>query len=352
MTEHKNSKQHWWQKIKSLFVRSLDTEILLNLPVPIKQTDDPMLHLDELTALVNKIRNELDLDTTKQWDLDILAASTYLYQVDRILMKVRENMVTYRYRIEQFKNDREVMSQNEFIFAEDAHNHCYIALLNLTAVLKKVRLKQIYNDNVIVAIHALELESANLNSAIRAVNQLSFRHETLQQLNALEKSLMKTLSAPPPDFVYTHQGVMYSTTELLRKQLKDVINPDDVKWLNAFINNHDMLKKCYVVARKNVITELLDNMNGHIQELLNAFGRNDRDQEMIFDHLTAIFNGIDSVRFNSHRENGCSKNLFEKAKAARKELRKACQQHPIGRAYLLRIEMKREPLKVKSKSSL
>lgn len=352
MTEHKNSTYHWWLKIKSLFVKSLDAEILHNLPVPAKQTDDPMIQLDELTALVSKVRAELDLDTSKQWDLDILAASTYLFQVDRILMKVRENMVTYRYRIEQFKNDKGIETQNEFIFAEDAHNHCYIAVLNLMAVLKNVSIKQIYNDNVVNVIHALELESANLNSAIRALNQLSFRHETLQQLNALEKSLIKTLSAPPPDFVYTHQGVMYSTTELLRKKLKDVLNPEDVKWLGTFINNHDMLKKCYVVARKSVINELLDNMNEHIQALLNAFSRKDRDHEMIFHHLMNIFNSIESIRFNSHRENGCSKNLFEKAKIARKELRKACQQHPVGRDYLSRIEIKREPLKVKSKSSL
>lgn len=352
MKEHNNQKHRWWQKIKSLFVSSLDSEILHSLPVPIKPTDNPMSHLDEVTALVSKIRAELDLDNSKQWDLDVLAASTYLYQVDRILMKVRENMLTYRYRVDQFKNDTDIKNQNEFVYAEDAHNHCVIAVMNLMAVLKKVNLKHIYNDNIITAIHALELESANLNSAIRAVNQLSFRHETLQQLNALEKSLMKTLSSPPPDYVYTPQGVMYSTTEYLRKQLKEVSNPEDIRWLDIFINNHDMLKKCYVVARKGIINQQLEKMNEHIQTLVDIFSRKTRDQERVFELLTAVFNGIDSIRFNCHRDNGCSKNLFEKAKIARKELRKACQQHPIGRAYLLRTEMKREPLKVKGKSTL
>lgn len=337
-----------WLKLKSHFVKSVDGNSLLALPEPSSNPGDPAGLLDELQTLVHKLRGELDLDVNKKWDLDILAASTYLYHIDRILMKVRENMVTYRYRLDQFEKDKAILKQNEFIYAQEAHAHCYIAILNLTTVLKKSSLKQIYNDQVVNPIHALELESANLNSAIRALNQLSFRQETLLQLNMLEQSLMTTLSNPPPDFVYTNQGVMYSTTEYLRNQLKEVALPEDLKWLSTFVETQDMLKKCYVVARKGVINGLLDKMSDHIQALITSFNRKNPDEEKIFFHLTAVFNSIESIRFNCHRENGCSKHLFTKANEARKDLRKACQQHPLGRVYLERMTIKREPLKVKS----
>ncbi|MGE3319648.1 MAG: hypothetical protein AB7I18_10175 [Candidatus Berkiella sp.] len=337
-----------WQKLKDYIYRKIVGEPLID---PELESYDPLDLLDELQSIVQTLRADLDLDVNKQWDLDILAASTYLYHVDRILVKVRENIITYRYRIEQFKNDIEVLKQSEFSQAEIAFANCYIAILNLTKILKKVTLKQIYNDKVVNPIHVLELESANLNSAIRALNQLSFRHEmnlrqeTLMQLNALEKSLIQTLSTPPADYVYTHQGIMYSTTEHLRNQLKEVALPEDAKWLSVFVEVQDMLRKCYVVARKGVIKELLDKMNDHIQALVGSFNRKDPNEEDIFFHLTAIFNGIESVRFNCHRENGCSKHLFEKAKIARSQLRKACREHPLGRIYLNKIAIKREPLK-------
>lgn len=339
-----------WQKLKDFVYQRIAGEAKIDSDL---ESYDPITLLDELQTLVKGLRNELDLDATKQWDLDILAASTYLYHVDRILVKVRENIITYRYRIEQFKSDIETLKQSEFSVAEETFANCYVAIMNLTKTLKKVTLKQIYNDKVVNPIHILELESANFNTAIRALNQLSFRQEmsvrqeALMQLNALEKSLIQTLSTPPSDYVYTNQGIMYSTTEYLRNQLKEVALPEDVKWLSAFIEAQDMLKKCYVVARKGVIKELLDKMSDHIQELVCAFNRKNPKEEDIFYHLTAIFNGIESVRFNCHRENGCSKHLFDKAKSARIQLRKACQQHPLGRIYLNKVAIKREPLKVK-----
>ena len=348
----------WWQKCKMFFATKTSANGLLPLP-PLK-TDDPISLVDDLQSLVQKLRKDLDLDSHMKWDLDILAASTYLYHVDRILMKVRENMLTYRYRFDESKNDKELLKQNEFILAADAHANCYIAILNLTTVLKKCSLKQIYTDQVVNPIHTLEIESANLNSAIRSLNQFNLRkeksllrQETLLQLSALEQNLMQTLSTPPapPDYVYTHQGVLYSTTELLRNQLKEVALPEDVKWLSTFIETQDMLRKCYVVARKGVINELLDKMSDHIQALITAFNRKNPNEEMIFNYVTSVFNALESIRFNCHRENGCSKNLFEKTKAARQQLRKACQNHPIGREYLNRVALKREPLKVKSRRS-
>lgn len=340
-----------WQRLKNVVYSTIVGEARID---PELESYDPLALLDQLQSLVQALRSDLDLDANKQWDLDILAASTYLYHVDRIIVKIRENIITYRYRIEQFKNDIEILKKSEFNSAEVAFANCYIAILNLTKILKKVSLKQIYNDKVVNPIHVLELESANLNTAIRSLNQLSFRHEmslrqeTLMQLNALEKSLIQTLSSPPADYVYTNQGIMYSTTEYLRNQLKEVSLPEDAKWLSAFVEAQDVLKKCYVVARKGVIKELLDKMSDHIQSLVLAFNRKDPKEEDIFMHLTAIFNAIESVRFNSHRENGCSKHLFEKAKTARLQLRKACQQHPLGRVYLNKIAIKREPLKVKN----
>jgi hypothetical protein len=338
-----------WQKCKSLFSSKTDVNGLLAIPSP--NSNDPIHLLDELQSLVHKLRRDLDLETHLQWDLDTLAASTYLFHVDRILMKVRENMLNYRFRLDESKANNDFKNQTEFTYAKETHAHCYIAILNLTTVLKKASLKQIYSDHVVNPIHALELASANLNSAMRSLNQLSLRQETLLQLSALEQNLMQTLSNPPPDYVYTHHGILYSTTEYLRNQLKEITIPEDIKWLNTFIDAQDSLKKCYVVARKGVIKELLDKMSDNIQELIRAINQKNPDEEAIIMNVTAVFNGLESIRFNCHRENGCSKNLFDKVKIARLQLRKACISHPIGREYLNRMAIKREPLKVKSRRS-
>ncbi|HRE31030.1 MAG TPA: hypothetical protein PLD88_03555, partial [Candidatus Berkiella sp.] len=115
-----------------------------------------------------------------------------------------------RYRAEQFKEQPEQMNRIEFNQAQEAQSHCTIAIVKLIAVLRKISIKQIYNDEVVNCIHALELESANLNTAIRSLNQMSFRQETLLQLNALEQVIKQTIVVPPADYVYNSQGVMYS----------------------------------------------------------------------------------------------------------------------------------------------
>lgn len=350
MREHFHFIKQWWQKCKSVFAGKSAVNEVLSINVP-AVSNDPINLLDELQSLVQKFRSELDLDVNVHWDLDTLAASTYLFHVERILMKVRENMLNFRFRFDGSKANQNLVNNAEFTHAKETHAHCYIAILNLTTVLKQSSLKQIYSDRVVNPIHALELASVNLNSAMRAVNQLSLRQETLLQLSALEQNLMQTLSNPPPDYVYTHQGILYSTTEFLRNEVKALTIPEDIKWLNTFIDAQDALKKCYVVARKGVIKELLDKISDNIQALITALNQKNPDEEAIFMNVTAVFNGLESIRFNCHRENGCSKNLFDKVKIARQQLRKACQNHPIGREYLHRMAIKREPLKVKSRRS-
>ncbi|MCS5711059.1 hypothetical protein [Candidatus Berkiella aquae] len=353
MRENLNPGLSWWKKIKSIFKRDPEIKGSLQLPPIIDLSADPFVYIDELQAMVSQLRSEFDLEQEQQWDLNLLAASTYLYHVERILVKIRENMLTIRYRTEQFKEQPEQINRIEFNQAHEAQSHCYIAIVNLIALLRKISIKQIYNDEVVNCIHALELESANLNTTIRALNQMSFRQETLSQLNALEQALKQTIAVSPADYVYSSQGVMYSTTELLRNQLKEV-PLDDAKWLAVFVEMHDILKKCYVVARKSVIKELLDKMCDHIQNLIAAFNNASQnpDKEVVFNQLSFIFSSIESIRFNTHRESRCSKNLFEKAKFARQQLRKACRQHPIGREYLIRHAIKDTSLKTRMKSSL
>lgn len=348
MNINRQPHSHWWQKILGLFRRERRVTIFEE----ISDSPEPLVLLDGLQAIVTELRSTLDLNERERWDLNVLAVSTYLYHIDRMLVKIRENLLTIRYRMEQFKAQDELLQSHEFIRVKDAEEHCYIAIINLMTLLKQAARKKMVDDEVINRIHALELESANLNMAVRSLNQLAFRYETLQQLAALEQTLNQPLITSPSDFVHTHQGVMYSSTEMLQNQLQEIVLAEDAKWLTVFIDVHDMLKKCYVVARKSVIKDLLDKMEEHIQNLVAAGKQKKLDQALVFKELNAIFNNLQSIRFNCHRESRCSKNLFDKVKLARQQLRKACEQHPLGREYLSSTNIKREPLRDKLKSSL
>ncbi|HRE31031.1 MAG TPA: hypothetical protein PLD88_03560, partial [Candidatus Berkiella sp.] len=84
MSENVNPGLFWWKKIKSIFKRTPQIKESLQLPQMIDLSTDPFNYIDELQTMVSKLRSEFALEQEQQWDLNLLAASTYLYHVERI----------------------------------------------------------------------------------------------------------------------------------------------------------------------------------------------------------------------------------------------------------------------------
>lgn len=363
-------KKTLWRKIIGFFTAdkktACDTRLSEQPENYQKKYEDSTLEswipgLDNLTAIVKKLRQELDLDKVYNLDLEFLGLITYLYHIDRLLVKVRENMLTFRYRQGQILNEFENITKSDYAKVNQCCLECYHIILQLTILLQKSIPKKsyskLYNDDLILEVHALELASSTLESMIRALNQAAYKQESAFQLSELEKTLMQSLERPSAsypksyqgatmfnDYTLSPQGVMYSTSEYLRTKLRVIPEAVDQKFMQSIIDSYDNLKKCYVVSRKAVIKGTLDIMAENMEMLSAELAKKEQNKDVIFEYLNQIFNSLESLRFSTNRESRCSRNLFEKAKSTRKLLRKACGAHPIAKEFLKEIYVARETL--------
>lgn len=314
---------------------------------------DWLMATDNLILFVKEIRQQIkNLDKTPS-EIDLLSASAYLYHLDKLLVIIRENYLTLQYREEQFMNKRETLARIEFFQAYNASSQCYHCVLYITSMLHKHPEKELislYSEEFVRRIHELETECNNLVSAVRALNHFAYRQDAVAQLSKLEQDLFET-------FVYSRAvelnngKVMYnnlmlhtptelnSSTDYLKSKLNKIVRQEDTLLMNHIIEVYDALRRCYVVVRKAVIKETLEVMAKNIEAMATQLEEDSYNKESLFFHLHNIFNSVESLRFSSNRESRCSRHLFEKAKAARRELRKACVMHPIANEFLKEINM-------------
>lgn len=357
------SSQGLWNKIKSLFFGNSDFDytdknkldgtyhdMLLQVPQVAVFKENSTLSdwirtVDILQPLVQTIRDELDPNRVAKFDLEILGASTYLYHVDRLVVKIREYFLTFRYRLDQYGENNELLRRSEVTQVKKAGLQCYRSMTLLIVLLQKLPHKRIYSEEFISQIHALEIEVSTLANAMRSLNNVAYRQETVHQFTQLEQALIETFSQTNRGgHGLTTQSAMYLSGDNLRMRLKEISSPQHLLFISNIIEAHEMLKKCYVVARKAVIKDTLDIIAEHTEQLIAQFSNETPDKDKVFVHLHYIFNGIESLRFSSNRESRCSRNLFDKAKLARHQLRKACTANPMGQEFLKEIAVKRSAL--------
>ena len=352
--------KHWWRKVKAIFFAPFKErepagqsasilEQTLKEPSKKPTVKDWIKAIDVLQPLVQSVRSTLDPMRMDAFDLDALGVNTYLFHIDRLLVKIREYILNYRYRQEQFLNQTEILSKIEFLQVNEAADQCYQRILKLTDFIQKLPYKKLYSDELINQIHALELETTTLGSAVRAMSQFCYRQEALLQLTQLEQSLLQSLSQTRlplggnslnADGLNSHQ-MMYSKDEYLRTKSQESLTDEQSEFINEMIDIHEALRKCYVVARKMMVKETLDCMAEGIENLIQVMMQQNYDTNEAFNALAQIFNAVESLRFSTNRESRCSRNLFEKAKIARHQLRKICLKEPVGQAFLKQIEVKR-----------
>src|SRR5262249_55826764 len=132
-----------------------------------------------------------------------------------------------------------------------------------------------------------------------------------------------------------------SQGDYLRSRASEISNPSYFRMVSGLIDIHDILKKCYVVARKVFIKDALDIMAENIEGIIAVLSAAQPDKHKIFFHFNQIFHSVETIRFNTNRESRCSKNLFDKCKMATHQLRKLCHKHPLGMEYLKAYSVKR-----------
>jgi hypothetical protein len=182
------------------------------------------------------------------------------------------------------------------------------------------------------------------------LNQFTYRQEAVLQITQLEQSLIHSLvqsqspNSPSASFNslnYQSHGAASTNVENMRAKMKLLTNHQDTQLLERIVEIYDTLKKCYVVARKAVVKDTLDVMAEGIENLIHNLSKEDPDKLLVNNSLSIIFNSIESLRFSANRDSRCSRNLFEKAKVARHQLRKACLTHPMGHSFIKEIAVSR-----------
>lgn len=361
---------HWWQKLKAILfgqwllakeddLKAFKSNLkLLEFEKDLTKSTykDWMQAVDVLQPLVQSIRRSIEPNKTQDFDLDMLAANTYLFHIDRLISKIREYLHQYHYRQEQYNENSLYTYKVEMNQANIVAEQCYHSMLQLTSLLQRLPSNKLYSEELIAQIHAFELDTTALGSAIRTLNQSAYKAESMVQLAALEQDLLQSLSQskgpiyPGAGFVDNGSYFNLSNTqgEYLRSKSQIIKDAQCNKLINGLIDIHEGLKKCYVVARKVYIKEALDIMAQNIEALIVILVNDEVDTNRAFFHFNQIFHSVETIRFNSNRESRCSKNLFDKSKSAMFQLRKICQKHPLGLEYLKLYSVKRGSL-VKSK---
>ncbi len=360
------SQKHWWHKIKAilfgqwLIARENSQKLEEAYPFALTVNHVPVSSslkewfqaIDVLQPLVQSVRSNLDPQTMNEFNLENLGVNTYLFHLDRILVKIREHLLNYRFRQEQNSDDLHSKDKLDLKQASESAEHCFHTILHLTALIQRLPQKKLYSEEFISQIHALELDATSLASAMRSLNQTAYKAQAMVELAALEQDLLQTLAQSRPPMgggasfadMGLNQGMMYTAGEYLRSKAHVVSSPEFNQFINGMIDIHEMLKKCYVVARKAVVKESLDIMGDNIEGLITIVSQNEMDRNRAFYHLDQLFHCIEALRFNTNRESRCSKNLFEKSKSARLQLRKICQKNELGIEYLKKYSIKRVSL--------
>ncbi|MGE4348388.1 MAG: hypothetical protein AB7D28_01340 [Candidatus Berkiella sp.] len=321
-------------------------------------TDDTLTYMrewfsavDSLQSLVLTLKQNYDSTNTKNINLDLLTIHTYLYHIDRLLVTIREQLYSYQYRVNEFTELKRSLNEVSFLQAKKSAQQCYITILGITQILKSTKIEKLKkHQSFIGSVHNLELDASALISAIRSLNQYSCQQETIRQLENLEKSLMDSFvnSKSQSQLEMLHYSeqlglevVIGSKGSLYKDQSNSIKDVNHKAFILKLISIFEALKRCYVVARKSTINDALDGMSQNLEKLISIFSQETITESEVMEQLQDFYNAIESIRFSTNRDSRCSQNLFEKAKAARHEMREVCAHNEYGLIFLKMISLKR-----------
>lgn len=309
------------------------------------------LYLDKLKKILIDTRHKINNTPIVNNHWEMLGLQTYLYHIDRVTTKIKEQLYTFKYRYFEFKNKNltSIFTDVPFLQAKRTAQQCHITLIELIEILTTHSIKQLStSESLETYIHALELDSAQLINAVKTLNQFSYQQETMNQLSHLERALIEHLLEDTNRGMgllpYSEQfslGTFQSHENPLKLKVLEIQDKAHQDLVLAMIEAYDMLRKCYVVVRKSVIAETLVNMDQDIERLIQLFEQETLSEESILLCLHSLYGRIESLRFSTNRESRCSYNLYQKSKLARHEIRTACLKCPIGVKFLKQIALRK-----------
>lgn len=302
--------------------------------------------LDDLQLVVQQHREQIDPMRLQSVDMNMLGVCTYLFHTERILNKIREFLLSFRYRQEQLIQEKRTLNFLEYVKVNVAGHKCFRTMVDLYDDLKKPLTKQLYSDAFVAKVHTLEHDANNLMIAMQDFNKYLYRQDAILQITQLEQNLLHTLVQsqlntnkniiPLNEMIFGGESQELMAGHL-RAKMKTLTDLQDVALLEKIIDGYDMLKKCYVIARKSVIKDTLDEIGENIELLIKEITHH--NETRIYYHLYCIYHKIESLRFSCNRESRCSRNLADKTKIVRHQFRKACAKHPLGQVFLKQISL-------------
>lgn len=308
----------WVKKIFSIISRKYLAEE--KRADPHIMLEEWILTIEELGLLIRQARYEFSptrLTTTDYDEYDLFEANSTLYQIDRLVNKIREYILILQSYNKQFSNNPELLKNIEFINANQAGLDCYHAMIRLIFLFQKISSEKRLSNEFISQAQGLELKCSALRQAVWHLNQYAMHYELKTQLNKISQLSDSARFA-----------------EKLKKKAREVSTEQDHLLLLNLISIFDLLNRSSAVGRAPIVKQTLEGLLVNIDLLIGELSRTSVKKDSVFSCLYIIFNQIESLRFVGNRNNYYAKDLFEKAKLAKRSLRKACAAHPLGKEFL------------------
>lgn len=311
---------NWIKKIFSIISRKYrDQEKHID---PHSALEEWILTIEELVLLIRQARYEFSptrLTAVEYDEYDLFEANSILYQVDRLVNKIREYILILQSYNKQFSNNPEVLRNIEFVNANRAGFECYQTMVRLIFLFQKLateKEKRLSNEFISQA-QGLEQKCSALRQAVWHLNQYVMHYELKTQLNKL-----------------TELSDIARFSEKLKLKAREVSSEQDHFLLLNVIAIFDLLGRSSAVLHTPVVKQTLKGLFVNIELLIGELSRKSIQKDGVFSCLYLIFNQIESLRFVGNRKNIYAKDLFDKAKLAKRSLRKACMEHPLGKEFL------------------
>lgn len=308
-------------------------------------------NIDMLSSMIRNLREEADLSRNKDFTIEILGVNTYLFHLERLNVKLREYVYSFKYRIDQHGTNLAFMNKMEVLQFCTGMEHAQQTIQHIKNIVQTCPFKKLYNEDLINSIHALELEVSSIGSALRNLNQVAYQQDLFHhQIGDIENALFQSLEISTQRTTMRVENPLPDATQtpiqVERLQMNAFkINQEAKKlFVNKLIESYDLLKKCYVVSRKQIVNQTLVVYSQNINQIIEVMQNDPIDKAQFEDHLRNLFNCLESIRFSANHPSRCSKILFEKARAARLMIRSACRTYPQALEYMRKRAVKRTSL--------
>ena len=367
----------WWSWFKKGFLlKSLPVDLLDynqgNAPLVIDEfplgSEYLQKSVDKINAvqsLVKAARECLGYRADPLFNFDALNAAALLFHLERVLIKLREHFLNFGCYIQQFEEKEDILSKMEFLAVRTNALQCYevldkiISLMGPQAGFTEDQFQsRLISNPFIHLLRSLELKGDALYSAIRNVNQLSNRQEALKQIAKIEATLIQALSQQPLVSTVSFGQTLFkemhvdiggspcSTIEYLRSRAGNLIDPRNAVLIEKMIAIYESLTKCYVVSRKMVVKRTLEKISEEIESLIHLL-MHTADASMqteVIQSFHEIYRCIESLHFCGNQQSRSVRQVFDKARDAKKAFRRACLGHPIGCLWLDEMAVSRSIL--------